>query len=69
MKLKTKIIIYVVAAIIAVLIIARTSSYIMGSWSCSSEWKESGMEYKFGLRSGCMVKPKDHWIPAKNYRY
>lgn len=69
MNLKTKIMVYITGALLILLVLSRIWSYVMGSWSCGAEWKESGMEYKYSLRGGCMVKPKDHWIPAKNYRY
>lgn len=64
-----KVIIKVVFAILILFVAYRTIGYASGSWECRSQWIESGMDYKYSLRGGCMVMPEKHWIPAKNYRY
>jgi len=55
-------------AIFCIIALSRGVSYIAGAYSCSSEWKESGMDYKYKLSAGCMISPNGNWIPARNYR-
>lgn len=37
--------------------------------SCSAMWEGSGVESKYTVLSGCLIKLNDGaWIPAENYR-
>lgn len=60
---------WVIPVIIAVVLISKAYTFGTGLWSCSVDWKESGMDYKYKFGAGCMISPTDgNWIPAKNYR-
>lgn len=63
-----KVAIWLAIVIVTILLVSKAYGYVSGYWGCASQWSDSGMEYRYGFRSGCMIKPGDAWIPAKNYR-
>lgn len=43
--------------------------FIFPSIQCYTEWKDSGMNSKYSITSGCMIQRKDNtWVPAKSFR-
>jgi len=63
-----KLAIILVPVCLAIFLTNRAMDYVVGNWECRVNWKESGMEYKYKFGAGCMIKPDQFWIPAKNYR-
>jgi len=62
--------------IVAVLIIAAiiagilgVVNYVMPRIACHQEWKDSGLDARYSLMQGCMIKTKDGgWVNQKYYR-
>ena len=64
----TKALKWVLPAVVVIFLVYRTIDFATGSWECRVHWTESGMDYKYKIGAGCMIKPDQFWIPAKNYR-
>jgi hypothetical protein len=63
-----KVAVIIVLVIIAIGVIFKTISYSSSRYACHVQWVESGIEYKYTLRGGCLLKRGTGWIPAKNFR-
>jgi len=63
-----KVLIRAVIGLVILMVVIKGCNYGADSWACRSQWLNSGMDYRYGLRSGCMIKPDEYWIPANNYR-
>lgn len=63
-----KIALIILAVIILVGSIFKGISYASSRYACHTQWVESGIEYKYTLRGGCLLKRGDGWLPAKNFR-
>ncbi|NIB43764.1 hypothetical protein HBA55_29450 [Pseudomaricurvus alkylphenolicus] len=46
----------------------KAASHAYDSWSCHQQWKDSGMEYKYTVGGGCLLRQDQFWKPARNYR-
>lgn len=60
--------IYLVLFIIAINLITLLASYVSSRYACHTQWVESGIDYKYTLRGGCLLNRNGGWIPAANYR-
>jgi hypothetical protein len=58
----------VVKLISALLSIIITIGLTLNYFSCSNRWSDSGIEYQFGIMSGCRLKVDGQWTPESNYR-
>lgn len=58
--------IYPVLVIVGIYILIT----VLDSIACSSSWKDSGYNYKYSIRSGCMISVNNdnRWIPQRFYR-
>lgn len=56
------------AVIIFVASVFKAIDYVSSRYACHIQWLESGIEYKYTLRGGCLLKRGTGWIPAKNFR-
>lgn len=50
--------------ILVVVLIAVSLSKI----SCSATWRDSNMESRWSVMTGCQVKYDGNWIPADSFR-
>ena len=48
--------------------ITATYGYLSGRYSCHLKWVESGYDYKYTFRAGCLINKGDKWIPVSNFR-
>lgn len=64
-----KVLIRCAIILFAIMAVFKAFSYASSTWECRSQWMDSGMDYRYTLRGGCMVKPDEYWIPSKNYRH
>lgn len=60
--------IYITIVVLLFGLIFKTISYASARYACHTQWVESGIEYKYTLRGGCLLKLDKGWLPAKNYR-
>jgi len=60
--------IYITILVIAASAAFKTVSYVSSRYACHTQWVESGIEYKYTLRGGCLLKLEKGWLPAKNFR-
>lgn len=58
----------ILLAIIAVGSLFKGIDYLSSRYACHTQWWESGIDYKYTLRGGCLLKRGKGWIPAKNFR-
>lgn len=58
----------IILVIVSIGSIFKAIDYISSRYACHVQWEESGIEYKYTLRGGCLLKRGTGWIPAKNYR-
>lgn len=56
------------ALIAAVIAFIYFLMWAPGAFSCSNKWGDSGFEHRYGVLSGCQIKPNQRWIPAEAYR-
>lgn len=58
------------ALLIVVIVVVVSIVGILGArWKCETMWKASGMQARFEVGAGCLVKRKDGtWFPATNLR-
>lgn len=66
--LMLKVLMYLSIIAVLIVLLAKTISYASARYACHTQWVESGINYKYTLRGGCLLKVKDGWIPANNYR-
>jgi len=63
-----KFLLLAIAVIIGITVVFKVISYSSARYACHIQWQESGIEYKYTLRGGCLLKRGDGWIPSKNFR-
>lgn len=63
-----KIALIILAVIIGVGAIFKTIDYASSRYACHTQWVESGIDYKYTLRGGCLLKRGEGWLPAENFR-
>lgn len=63
-----KFLLLTILVIIGITAVFKTYSYISARYACHIQWQESGIDYKYTLRGGCLLKRGDGWIPSKNFR-
>jgi len=63
-----KFLLLTIAVIIGITAVFKIASYTSARYACHIQWQESGIEYKYTLRGGCLLKRGDGWIPSKNFR-
>lgn len=51
---------------IAIYLISSGLSYLSGKYNCHTQWQESGFDYKYTYRAGCLIQKDGKWIPEKN---
>lgn len=45
------------------------AAWFFRAWSCQSRAEQMGIPFRYGIVTGCMIKPKDQdWVPIENYR-
>lgn len=59
----------VLLAVVGVFVVFQAWSYGMGTLKCRNAWIDSGFEYKYTYRAGCMIERDGHWIREGNYRF
>jgi len=57
-----------IVIIIGITAVFKIYSYVSARYACHIQWQESGIEYKYTMRGGCLLKRGDGWIPSKNFR-
>lgn len=57
-----------VATIGGITLLTLLLIYGCTSYSCEDTGKQSGLETKYSIWSGCYVKLKDRWVPAERWR-
>jgi hypothetical protein len=67
-KYLTRLIILTIVVFVAYKAIVVGYNYLVGRYSCHSAWNESGMDYKYTLRGGCLLQKDNIWIPDRNLR-
>ena len=63
-----KICLTVLAIVIVINVVFKAYDYGIARYECHTAWVESGIDYKYTLRGGCLLKRGEYWIPAKNFR-
>jgi len=58
----------ILAVIVCVGSVFKVISYGSSRYACHTQWQESGIDYKYTLRGGCLIKRGPGWVPAKNFR-
>lgn len=56
------------AIVIGITAVFKIYSYASARYACHVQWQESGIDYKYTLRGGCLLKRGDGWIPSGNFR-
>jgi len=60
--------IIIVVAVISIGLFFKGIDYLSSRYACHTQWQESGIDYKYTLRGGCLLKRGQGWIPANNFR-
>ena len=63
-----KVSIAIVLIIVVISLIFSSLNYVSGRYACYVKWEESGIESKYTLRGGCLLKRGEGWLPAANFR-
>lgn len=63
-----KVSIIIVLVVVFIGVIFKAIDYTSSRYACHVQWVESGIDYKYTLRGGCLLNRNGGWIPAENFR-
>ena len=58
----------IILVMVSVLMLIGSGVALVNAVVCDSKWSKAGIPHSWTLFEGCMIKTKEGWIPAENYR-